>query len=210
MSDFQVAPRRPGGYGSDRGRPRDQAMDGAILLAAIQLLAEVGYSRVTVAEVARRAGVSKPAIYRRWAQKSQLVVEAMVTQMPTRVPPDTGSTSGDLLALTQQLIATLTKTPLGRVLPGLVAEMAADPVLAASYRGLIIEPTRMLWRAAVEAGIARGDLAAGTDVEFVLDALAGPLYVRILITGDPIEPDYARAGVDLVLARYGTNNRPTA
>ena len=206
MSEISVAPRRPGGHGSDRGRPRDVAMDGAILRAAIELLSEVGYARLTVAEVARRAGVSKPAIYRRWAQKSQLVVEAMVTQMPTRVPPDTGSTSGDLLALTNQLLTTLTKTPMGRVLPGLVAEMAADPDLAASYRGLVIEPTRMLWRAAVEAGIARGDLAADTDVELVLDVLAGPLYVRVLITGDTIDPDFARAGVDLVLARYGTKD----
>ena len=181
-------------------------MDQAILMAAIQLLSEVGYPRLTVAEVARRAGVSKPAIYRRWAQKSQLVVEAMVTQMPTRVPPDTGSTADDLLSLTEQLITTMTQTPMGRVLPGLVAEMAADPALAASYRGLIIEPTRMLWRAAVQAGIARGDLAVDTDVEFVLDALAGPLYIRLLITGDPIDPGYARAGVDLVLARYGTKD----
>jgi len=84
--------------------------------------------------------------------------------------------------------------------------MAADPVLAASYRGLIIDPTRMLWRAAVEAGITRGDLAADTDIELVLDALAGPLYFRLLITGDPIDPGYARAGVDLVLDRYGTKD----
>lgn len=206
MSEISMAPRRPGGHGSDRGRPRDVAMDGAILVAAIQLLSEVGYTRLTVAEVARRAGVSKPAIYRRWAQKSQLVIEAMVTQMPTRVPADTGSTAGDLVALTNQLLITLTKTPLGRVLPGLVAEMAADPDLADSYRGLIIEPTRMLWRAAVEAGIARGDLAADTDVELVLDVLAGPMYVRVLITGDTIDPDFARAAVDLVLARYGTKD----
>lgn len=182
-------------------------MDEAILMATIRLLSDVGYARVTVAEVARTAGVSKPAIYRRWACKSQLVVEAMVTQMPMRVPPDTGGVAGDLLALTGQLMTTLTKTPLGRVLPGLVAEMAADPALAASYRGLIIEPTRALWRAAVEAGIARGELAADTDVDLVIDALAGPMYVRILITGQTIEPGYARAGVDLVLARYGSKGR---
>ena len=207
MSELLVAPRRPGGHGSNRGRPRDLAVDEAILVATIDLLSEVGYARLAVAEVARRAGVSKPAIYRRWAQKSQLVVEAMVTQMPTTLPPDTGSTSGDLLAVTEQLVTTLTRTPLGRVLPGLVAEMAADPVLAASYRGLVIQPTRMLWRAAVQAGINRGDLLADTDVELVLDALAGPLYIRVLITGDPIDPGYAKAGVDLVLARFGTEGR---
>jgi AcrR family transcriptional regulator len=178
-------------------------MDQAILGATIDLLSEVGYVRVTVAEVARRAGVSKPAIYRRWAQKSQLVVEAMVTQMRTGVPPDTGTAAGDLLALTEQLIAALTLTPLGRVLPGLVAEMAADDVLAASYRELIIGPTQMRWRSAVERGIARGELNTDTDLDFVLDALAGPLYFRLLITGDPIDAGYARAAVDLVLARFG-------
>lgn len=182
-------------------------MDGAILVATIELLSEVGYARLTVAEVARRSGVSKPTIYRRWARKSQLVVEAIVTQMPTSLAPNTGTISGDLLALTRQLITTLTKTPMGRVLPGLVAELAADPLLAASYRGLIIRPIRMWWRSAVEAGIARGELAADTDVELVLDALAGPLYIRLLITGEPIDPDYAPAAVDLVLARYGTKGR---
>lgn len=91
MTESLVAPRRPGGHGSDRGRPRDPDMDQAILAATIGLLAEVGYVRLTVAEVARRAGVGKPAIYRRWAQKSQLVVEAMVTQMRPGTDPDSGS-----------------------------------------------------------------------------------------------------------------------
>jgi len=178
-------------------------MDQTILRATIELLSEVGYVRVSVAEVARRAGVSKPAVYRRWSQKSQLVVEAMVTQMRPGKDNDSGSAAGDLLALTDQLIELLTHTPLGRVMPGLVAEMAADPVLAASYRDLIIKPNQSQWRAAVERGIARGELSEQTDVDFVLNALAGPLYFCLLITGDPIDAGYARAAVDLVLARYG-------
>ena len=204
MSVLVVAPRRPGGRGSGRGRPRDPDMDQTILRATVELLSEVGYVRLTVAEVARRAGVSKPAIYRRWAQKSQLVVEAMVTQMRAGKDNDSGSAADDLLALTEQLISVLTRTPLGRVLPGLVAEMAADPVLAASYRELIIKPNQRHWRAAVERGIARGEFSEHTDVDFVLNSLAGPLYFCLLITGEPIETGYARAAVDLVLARYGT------
>ena len=179
-------------------------MDQAILRATIELLSEVGYVGVTVAEVARRAGVSKPAIYRRWSQKSQLVVEAMVTQMRPGKDNDSGSAAGDLLALTEQLIMTLTRTPLGRVLPGLVAEMAADPVLATSYRDLIIKPNQQQWRAAVERGIARGELAEQTDAGFVVNTLVGPLYFCLLITGEPIDAGYAQAAVDLVLARYGT------
>ncbi|WP_407343127.1 TetR/AcrR family transcriptional regulator [Pengzhenrongella phosphoraccumulans] len=178
-------------------------MDSAILRATVELLSEVGYVHVTVAEVARRAGVSKPAIYRRWSQKSQLVVEAMVTQMRPGKDNDSGSAADDLLALTEQLIDTLTHTPLGRVLPGLVAEMAADPVLAASYRDLVIKPNQAQWRAAIERGIARGELSGQTDVSFVLNTLVGPLYFSLLITGEPIEPGYARTAVDLVLARYG-------
>ncbi len=179
-------------------------MDEAILRATIRLLSEVGYVQLTVAEVARRAGVSKPAIYRRWAQKSQLVVEAMVTQMRPGKDNDSGSAADDLVALTEQLIELLTRTALGRVLPGLVAEMVADPALAASYRDLIIRPNQRQWRAAVERGIASGELSAQTDIDFVLNALAGPLYFCLLITGDPIDEGYARAAVDLVLARYGT------
>ena len=199
-----MAPRRPGGRGSDIGRPRDPDMDRAILRATIQLLSEVGYVRVSVAEVARRAGVSKPAIYRRWSQKSQLVVEAMVTQMRPGKEHDSGSAADDLVALTEGLIDVLTRTPLGRVLPGLVAEMAADAMLATSYRDLIIKPNLEYWRAAVERGIARGEFSEDTDVDFVLNTLAGPLYFCLLITGEPIATGYARAAVDLVLARYGT------
>ncbi|TFB98754.1 TetR/AcrR family transcriptional regulator [Cryobacterium sp. HLT2-28] len=204
MSESLMAPRRTGGRGSDIGRPRDPDMDQAILRATIALLSEVGYVRVTVAEVARRAGVSKPAIYRRWSQKSQLVVEAMVTQMLPGKDNDSGTAADDLVALTDHLIDVLTRTPLGRVLPGLVAEMAADPVLAASYRNLIIKPNLRHWRAAIARGIASGELSVDTDVDFVLNALVGPLYFSLLITGEPIAAGYARAGVNLVLAPYKT------
>jgi len=204
MTQITLAPRRAGGHGGDSGRPRDPQTDRAILRATVELLAEVGYLDVSVAEVARRAGVSKPTVYRRWARKSQLVVEALVTQMLPDTETPSSSAAEELLALTEQLISILTSTPLGRVLPGLVAEMAADPELARSYRDLVIGPNRSRWRAAVERGIARGELASDTDVDLVLNALAGPLYFSLLITGDPIDVNYARAAVDLVLARYGT------
>ncbi|WP_407341938.1 TetR/AcrR family transcriptional regulator [Pengzhenrongella phosphoraccumulans] len=196
------AVRRPGGGGSDRGRPRDPAVDEAIIMATLELLAERGYADLTLAAVARRAGVSTPALYRRWSDKAQLVVEAMVSRQPTTPLPDTGTTRGDLLAFTDQLLTTFTHTPAGGVLPGLVAAVAADPMLAASYRELLVEPLRRRMRAAVVRGIGRGDLRDDTDVEFALDALVGPLYVRLLITGAPIDPDYSHAAVDLVLARY--------
>jgi AcrR family transcriptional regulator len=201
-----LAPRRPGGHGNGRGRPRDPSIDEAIISATLELLDEHGYAGLTLAEVANRAGVSRTALYRRWARKSQLVVEAMVSRLPARGLPDTGSTRGDLLAYTQQLAATFSHTPAARVLPGLVAAMATDPSLAASYRELLVQPLRQQVRAAVARAIARGEVHEDTDPEFVIDALAGPLYVRLLITGDPLDPNYPSAAVDLVLARYGTSH----
>ena len=183
-------------------------MDEAILVATLGLLAERGYADLTVADVARRAGVSKPALYRRWSDKAQLVVEAMVSRLPQSALPDTGSTRGDLVTFTDQLVATFTRTPAGNVLPGLVAAIAADPELAASYRELLVGPLRRRMRAAILRGIDRGDLLRTTDVEFALDALAGPLYVRLLITGASIDPAYSRDAVDLVLARYGATGTP--
>lgn len=204
-----LATRRPGGHGNSRGRPRDPSMDEAIISAALELLDEHGYAGLTLAEVANRAGVSRTALYRRWASKSQLVVEAMASKLPARGLPDTGSTRGDLFAYTQQLAATFSHTPAARVLPGLVAAMATDPSLADSYRELLVRPLRQQVRTAVTRGIARGELHEDTDVEFVLDALAGPLYVRLLITGDPPDSNYPSAAVDLVLARYGASQMPS-
>lgn len=204
MTTEMQSVRRPGGRGSDRGRPRDPAVDEAIIVATLDLLDERGYAGLTVSDVARRAGVSKPALYRRWSDKAQLVVEAMVSRLPPRPLPDTGNTRDDLLAFTDQLVATFTRGPAGAVLPGLVAAVAADPALAANYRELLVEPQRRRMRTAVLRGIDRGDLRGDTDVEFALDALAGPLYVRLLITGAAIDPSYSQAAVDLVLARYSS------
>ncbi|MDO8120736.1 TetR/AcrR family transcriptional regulator [Isoptericola sp. b490] len=203
MLDDARAPRRPGGHGSGRGRPRDPELDRRVLETTLGLLAEVGYGGLTVAEVARRAQVGKPAVYRRWAGKSQLVVEALVTQLRPQGDVGAGSVVEDLTGLIGELVHLLTRTPLGRVLPGLVSEMATDPVLAESYRRLIIGPNQQRWWSAVERGIGRGELVAETDVDAVVNALAGPLYLRVLITGEPVPDDYAATAVGMVLARYG-------
>lgn len=194
--------RRPGGHGSGRGRPRDPAVDELIVRAALDELAERGYADLTVAEVARRAGVSKPTVYRRWSDKAQLVVEAIASRMPSPELPDSGQVATDLLAYADRLVATFTRTPAGQVLPGLVAAMAADPELAARYRELLIDPLRRHMRAAVRRGIDRDQLADDTDVDLVLDAIAGPVYTRLLVTGQPVDPALAHAVVGLVLARY--------
>src|SRR5262249_5979605 len=112
------------GWGArSRGRPRSEAADRAILDASVDLLANRGLSGLTLEGVAERAGCSKATIYRRWPSKLHLVVEA-VSQLPPLPEPDTGKLAGDLRALLRGFVRILHRTPLSRVMPTLVGELA--------------------------------------------------------------------------------------
>lgn len=113
-----------------RGRPRSAEAHRAILEATLDLLAEVGYGRLTIEGVAARAGVGKTTIYRRWPSKPALVV-AVAERLAEKVRrPDTGSTRRDLVLLLRDIIDVFTTTMAGRIVPGMIAEMAERPDLA--------------------------------------------------------------------------------
>lgn len=123
--------------------------------------------------------------------------------MPAAAPADTGSVAADLIAYADNLVATFTRAPAGKVLPALVAAMAADRQLADTYRELLIHPLRRHMPEAVERGIARGELRPDTDIDLALDVIAGPMYTRLRITGQRLDPTYSRSAVELVLAQCG-------
>ncbi|BBX64485.1 TetR family transcriptional regulator [Mycobacterium saskatchewanense] len=113
----------------DFGRPRDPRIEGAVLRATVELLGESGYSGLSVAAIAERAGTSKPAIYRRWPSKAHLVHEAVFPTGAATAIPDTGSPAGDLREMVRRTMALLTSPAARAALPGLVGELAADPTL---------------------------------------------------------------------------------
>src|SRR5580698_2320071 len=107
---------------AQQGRPRSERSHRAILDAASKLLEERGFADLTIDEVAQRAGVSKPTIYRRWPTKGTLVFEAFSGDFLARQPlPDTGSLRGDLLAALRAWIRVVKGTVTGRTLRGLIA-----------------------------------------------------------------------------------------
>ena len=113
----------------DFGRPRDPRIDGAVLRATVELLAETGYPGLLVSAIAERAGTSKPAIYRRWPSKAHLVHEAVFPIGAATAIPDTGSLPEDLREMVRRAMVFLTTPAARAALPGLVGEMAADPTL---------------------------------------------------------------------------------
>ncbi|MFI5046960.1 MAG: TetR/AcrR family transcriptional regulator [Acidimicrobiia bacterium] len=184
------------------GRPRSVEADDAILEAAIELFAETGYEGLSVEAVAARAGVGKATVYRRYSCKVELVVAACRAYADLgREPPDTGSLESDLRSLLHTLVDLLTTTPVGRMMPMLVAERTRVPELAAEQRALVREKRRR-HQAVVERAIARGELRSDIDPELVIDACVGPVFYRFLVSGAPIDDRFLDALVTSVVRAF--------
>src|SRR5580704_2324872 len=111
---------------SSAGRPRDPRIDAAILRATADLLVEIGYSNVTMAAVAERAGTTKTALYRRWSSKAELVHEAAFPATPTALVAGSSSFADDVRAMVDATRDVFTTPVVRAALPGLVADMAGD------------------------------------------------------------------------------------
>ncbi len=186
------------------GRPRSSAADEAILEATVDLFAEVGLEALTMEGVAARAGVSKNTLYRRYPNKLDLVVSAV--RCYTNVgapPPDTGTTRGDVRALVDDLVAIVTATPMGRMLPILVAARTRVPELDVAYSEIVADK-RARSAAVVRRGIERGDFRADVDLDVVVDAFVSAVFYRFLVTNAPLDEAFRAAVVDTALRAFGT------
>lgn len=146
-----------------RGRPRDPAVDEAVLAAAVELLADGGFARLTMDQVAARAGVGKASVYLRWPNKVTLVAEAIQHRSGV-VPavPNTGTLPGDMRTFLQALLRTYGAA--SRAMAAVVGEVDNHPELRKSWRqGLAAALTECV-REIVERAVARGELPATTDV----------------------------------------------
>lgn len=191
------------------GRPRDARADEAILRAALELLAERGVHAFRVDDVAKRAGVGKATIYRRYESKERLVAAAVGALVSEIALPDTGSARGDLLSLMNDAVAVYSRQYAAGLMAGLVEAMRHDAELADAVRGGFLAARRKALASVLERGVARGELRADMDVELALDVLGGPLFYRLLITARPIDEQLAEGVVELVLAGFGTTGTTT-
>ena len=173
----------------------------AIRDAVLTELAAVGLGRLTIDAVARRAGVGKAAVYRRWPSKEEMVL-ATVAELgvDAALAPDTGSLRGDVDASLRALAAQLRHPVVARIVPDLLAEGARESRFAAAVYDRVGAARRERTGAVVEAAVTRGELGEGVDRELCLDLLAAPLYWRLAVTRQPYgEADHRRM-VDVVVA----------
>jgi AcrR family transcriptional regulator len=203
-ADRAAATPSPEGGPRRMGRPREARADRAIRTAALELMAEHGVPALRVDDVARRAGVGKATIYRRYRSKDELVTVAVGALVDERIEvPDTGSPREDLLVLMREAVELYGGGTLAaRLMPSIVEEISRNGELAAIARDRFLTGRRAALRVVFERGIERGDLRRDLDVDFALDVLAGPLFYRLLITGGPIDEALAQAVVELIVRGF--------
>jgi AcrR family transcriptional regulator len=175
------------------GRPRSERSHLAIVQAALELLVEVGYQRLTMEQVQRRAGVGKATIYRHWPSKAELVKEA-IQHLSSELPvPDTGSLAEDFLAVASAALAIVKDRNAALLMPRLLSEVSGDPELHAIFSAQLVEPRRRVLRTVLERARDRGELRADADLELTIDMLIGPIIYRFIITGGDLAPAAATA-----------------
>lgn len=163
------------------GRPLDEAVGQAILDTTWRLLLSEGYSRMSIARVAEEAGVGRPAIYRRYGDKAELV-SAVIADKTSKVPPiDTGSARGDLIAHLE-----FARKRFGMGLAGtLLVEENKHPELLKLFREGMLAPRRDQVAAALERGKARGEVRPDLDVKLAAHAVFGSFVYHYLVQGRP-------------------------
>ncbi|MEU3185530.1 TetR/AcrR family transcriptional regulator [Streptomyces sp. NPDC006923] len=191
---------------SRTGRPRSAAADSAILEATRAALVELGWSRLTMGYVATRAGVAKTTLYRRWAGKSELVVDAVAVLFDELELPDSGSLAADVEGVVLQFGALLELPETKTALMAVVAESTRDEALRRRIRDSIVHRQKRLVLLGRERAQLRGELppepdeaTAARTADLIFDVIAGAVVHRSLVSAEPVDRRWARGFTAMLL-----------
>ncbi|GAA0474600.1 TetR/AcrR family transcriptional regulator [Streptomyces sp. NPDC046215] len=189
------------------GRPRSPETDRAILDATRAALVELGWGKLTLGDVAARAGVAKTTLYRRWAGKNELVVDAVAALFDEHLElPDRGSLQADVEGVVLQFAALLERPEAKTALMAVVSESTRDDALRARIRSAIVDRQKTLVLLGRRRAQARGELpfeespaAAARDADLIFDVIAGAVVHRALVSGERVDAEWTGAFVALLL-----------
>ncbi|MCX4577594.1 MULTISPECIES: TetR/AcrR family transcriptional regulator [Streptomyces] len=198
------------------GRPRSAAADAAILEATRAALVELGWSKLTLGDVATRAGVAKTTLYRRWAGKNELVVDAVAVLFDELELPDRGSLAADIEGVVLQFAAILDRPETKTALMAVVAESTRDEPLRERIRTSIVDRQKRLVVEGRARATARGELPPESDPEasartadLIFDVVAGAVVHRTLVSAEAADEEWVRAFTRvLLLGLAGATDAP--
>jgi AcrR family transcriptional regulator len=188
------------------GRPRSAAADAAILDATRAALVELGWSKLTLGDVATRAGVAKTTLYRRWAGKNELVVDAVAVLFDELELPDRGSLAADIEGVVLQFAAILGRPETKTALMAVVAESTRDEPLRERIRTSIVDRQKRLVVEGRARAQQRGELppeedpeSAARTADLIFDVVAGAVVHRTLVSAEPADEEWVRSFTRVLL-----------
>ena len=180
-------------------RPRVEGdREREILDAALEVLAEVGYDRLTMDAVAQRAKASKATLYRRWNSKATLVVDALASQKATPPVPDSGDLRTDLLTAFCGM-GGLTDHDTTQTFGAVMTALSTDPEFAGEFRARVLQPKAQLSRALFQRAVDRGEVREDLDLDLVAPALAGIVLHRLFVMGETPGPTLIEHVIDQII-----------
>ena len=188
------------------GRPRDAALDGALIRAAGELLVERGFAGVSVGAVAARAKTSRPAFYRRFDGVPEVVLAVLLERFPTHLDQgiNTGTLPGDLEAIQRDQVRLFTDPLVLFSLAGFLDAVRVDEQLRTVFVRRFLVPRRAGVAAVIARAIGRREIPPGPDVEWICDLLTGPVLMRVLMPGlNGLDESLIVQSVASVLAALG-------
>ncbi|MFB7933710.1 TetR/AcrR family transcriptional regulator [Streptomyces sp. NPDC056039] len=191
---------------SRTGRPRSAAADAAILAATRAALVELGWSKLTLGDVATRAGVAKTTLYRRWAGKNELVVDAVAELFDELRLPDRGSLAADIEGVVLQFATILARPEARSGLMAVVAESTRDDALRERIRASIVDRQKRLVVEGRHRAQCRGELPPETDpagsartIDLIFDLVAGAVVHRTLVSAEPADEEWVHGFTRVLL-----------
>jgi AcrR family transcriptional regulator len=181
-----------------RGRPRDVALDAAILDATSRLLVEVGYDQLSIEAVAARAGVGKTTVYRRHPTKAALVAAAVDRRGPWTPPDITGGPLREALLATVRWMATEIGAEQVGLLGAVFAGMRHDPDLAAAMRRVLHRDQAVLVDGVATRSSSPADLLPGA-AQLLAEVATALVVHRVVVVGEAGDEEFVRHVVDDVL-----------
>lgn len=180
-----------GECGHKAGRPRSEGVRAKIIDAALALLEEGGYGKVTCDAIAQRAGCGKATIYRWWPNKAAVVINAFAERVSPELPNEKLSCLRDYVSGHLQRFTRVLMGRHGRILAAVIAGAQDDAEVAEAYLEHWLRPRRAVSRQILTEYQNEGQLPQDYDIEIVLDAMYGPLHFRLMARHETLTPEYA-------------------
>lgn len=189
-----------------RGRPRNPAIDEAVLTATRELVVQVGYGALALDQVAERAGVSRTSLYLRWPSKGVLVWEAVLGGSVNRPMPDSGRFDQDLRALVGWAVEQFSDSAAKVALPSMLAEFGLNAELHETLSRNLIGPEVARAAALLERGKARGEIRSDVDIDLVVSTFVGAILARAVFD-QSLDGPFADDLTNLLLRAVGFKRR---